>query len=197
MSFWLIYHNRACNYSVGFYFLCPCKIFHLWGMQLTTNSSTPWMCWLALRWDFRICELKSFRLICWTTHNVIWLVIQNRGFKTSVLRYARISSLLRTRLRKPPPQRREHQLCIYTPCDRRRIIRFWRGLLHSIAFWLLQKLFLTGWARPRKNYSGTGSKKTSFLVIFHPTMVAVESGFFIDYRCCQPLRQEKTIFTFL
>ena len=53
-----------------FYFndFLPHQIFHLQGMQLTTNSSTLLMCYLALQWNSWICTFKSFQLICLNPH---------------------------------------------------------------------------------------------------------------------------------
>ena len=137
------------------------QIYRLQQMQLTTNSSTPTMCWLARRWGSWMRKLKSFRLICWTAYYTVWSQFCKPQFQFIDSSYSRIWSFLRARLGKPPPQSRKYQCCIYTLCDRRRIIRFWRGLLHSIAFWLLRILFLSGSARPKINYSGSGSKRTT------------------------------------
>ena len=57
----------------------PIRISHLQGMQFTTNSSTPSMCWLVWQWDSWIHELNSIWLICWTPHVFIsisfWLLL--------------------------------------------------------------------------------------------------------------------------
>ena len=43
-------------------------------MQLTTDSSTPTMCWLAWQWDSWIHELNNIQFKCWTQHifDSIW-----------------------------------------------------------------------------------------------------------------------------
>ena len=57
----------------------PIRISHLQGMQFTTNSSTPSMCWLVWQWDSWIHKLNSIWLICWTPHVFIsisfWLLL--------------------------------------------------------------------------------------------------------------------------
>ena len=58
-------------------------------MQLTTNSSAPSMCWLALKWDSWICKLKNFYLHnnVYNLFRLIWIffsffsLIQSFGFK--------------------------------------------------------------------------------------------------------------------
>ena len=50
------------NYSVLY------QIFCLQEMQLTTDSSAPSICWLALWWGSWICKLKSYQLICFNLH---------------------------------------------------------------------------------------------------------------------------------
>ena len=65
-SFRLICLNPYFIFIFYFNYILPHQIYNLQGMQLTTNSSTALMCWLVYGWDCRICELNSFRLICWT-----------------------------------------------------------------------------------------------------------------------------------
>ena len=72
-SFWLICLTLHKIFPGDFIYCVLHQIIHLQGMQLTTDSSTPSMCWLAWQCDNRIREPKSFRLICWTINFVFHL----------------------------------------------------------------------------------------------------------------------------
>jgi hypothetical protein len=49
------------------------KIFRLQAMQLTTDSSTPSMCWLTSWCDRWIGDLKSFRMMCYTPYIILFI----------------------------------------------------------------------------------------------------------------------------
>ena len=72
---------RAYHFSIWFLLLFLHQIFHLKVMQLTTDSSTPSICWLPWHGDHWICNLEIFQSICLTPHMIITLSFRSFALK--------------------------------------------------------------------------------------------------------------------